>query len=72
MENLLAAGLTLLATHGYVVVFVWMFADQAALPLPSIPLLVACGVLAATGEMSLWPLIAAAGGKPRTGCSHAV
>ena len=36
MENLLAAGLTLLATHGYVVVFVWMFADQAALPLPSI------------------------------------
>ncbi len=61
MESLLAAGFTLLATHGYVIVFVWMFADQAALPLPSIPLLVACGALAATGEMNLWPLIAAAG-----------
>ncbi len=60
MENLLAAGFTLLATHGYVIVFVWMFADQAGLPLPSIPLLVACGALAAAGDLNLWLLIASA------------
>ena len=61
MENLLAVVMSLLATYGYLIVFLWMFADQAALPLPSIPLLIACGTLAATGEMGLAPLIAAAG-----------
>ncbi len=60
MENLLIEALALLASYGYIVVFVWMFADQAALPLPSIPLLITSGALAATGDMSLGPLIAVA------------
>lgn len=38
-----------LTQQGYWVIFFWMFADQAALPLPSAPLLIACGALAATG-----------------------
>ena len=38
--------------HGYAVLFVWIFAEQAALPLPSIPLLLACGALARDGRMN--------------------
>lgn len=61
MEELLSAALTLLATHGYVIIFWWMFADQAALPIPAIPLLVASGALAATGDLELVSVIVAAG-----------
>ncbi|NNL85348.1 MAG: DedA family protein, partial [Myxococcales bacterium] len=53
MEETLVVALEFLGAHGYVVVFLWMFADQAALPLPSIPLLVAAGALAATGQLDL-------------------
>jgi membrane protein DedA with SNARE-associated domain len=60
MEELLNSAFTLLATHGYLIVFLWMFADQAALPIPGIPLLVAAGALAATGDLSLSGVIAAA------------
>lgn len=31
--------------HGYAVLFFWILAEQSALPLPSIPLLLACGAL---------------------------
>jgi membrane protein DedA with SNARE-associated domain len=37
--------------HGYLLVFFWLLAEQAALPLPSIPLLLACGALARDGKM---------------------
>jgi membrane protein DedA with SNARE-associated domain len=37
--------------HGYYVLFLWIFAEQAALPVPSIPLLLACGALARDGRM---------------------
>ena len=60
MEEILNGTITLLATHGYLIIFVWMFADQAALPLPSIPLLVAAGALTATGELDLMGVLAAA------------
>lgn len=33
--------------------FFWLLAEQAALPLPSIPLLLACGALARAGKMNL-------------------
>jgi membrane protein DedA with SNARE-associated domain len=62
MEQLLATALDFLASHGYVVVFLWMFVDQAGLPVPSIPLLVAAGALSATGEIDLTGIIAAAAG----------
>jgi len=38
--------------HGYVLLFFWILAEQAALPLPSAPLLVACGALAKDGRIS--------------------
>jgi membrane protein DedA with SNARE-associated domain len=37
--------------HGYALLFVWLLAEQAALPVPSIPLLLACGALAGTGRL---------------------
>ena len=38
--------------HGYALLFFWILAEQAALPLPSAPLLLACGALASTGRLS--------------------
>jgi membrane protein DedA with SNARE-associated domain len=38
--------------HGYALLFLWVFAEQAALPLPSVPLLLACGALAHDGRMN--------------------
>ena len=40
-----------LIRHGYLLLFFWLLAEQAALPLPSIPLLLACGALARAGKM---------------------
>ncbi len=39
--------------HGYSLVFFWVLAEQAALPLPSIPLLLASGALARSGDFNL-------------------
>ena len=39
--------------YGYALLFVWLLAEQGALPLPSIPLLLACGALVRTGQMQL-------------------
>jgi membrane protein DedA with SNARE-associated domain len=39
--------------HGYALLFVWILAEQGALPLPSGPLLLACGALARDGRLSL-------------------
>lgn len=44
---------TFLTQYGYLVVFAWVLADQAALPLPSVPILVAAGALAAGGSLNL-------------------
>jgi membrane protein DedA with SNARE-associated domain/rhodanese-related sulfurtransferase len=40
--------------HGYTLVFAWVFIEQAGLPVPSAPLLLAAGALAGTHEMNLW------------------
>jgi membrane protein DedA with SNARE-associated domain len=55
--------LEFLVRHGYLLLFCWLLAEQAALPLPSIPLLLACGALARDGRMDerlilLWGLTA--------------
>ena len=42
-----------LIPHGYLLLFFWLLGEQAALPLPSIPLLLACGALARAGKMDL-------------------
>jgi membrane protein DedA with SNARE-associated domain len=38
--------------HGYAVLFFWILAEQGALPIPSLPLLMVCGALARTGHLS--------------------
>ena len=60
MEEALLTASHFLAAHGYLIVFVWVFLDQAALPLPSIPVLIAAGALVATGSLGLWEIIATA------------
>ena len=45
--------LQFLIDYGYIVLFLWVALDQAALPIPSVPLLVAAGALAGIGELSL-------------------
>jgi membrane protein DedA with SNARE-associated domain len=42
-----------LVEHGYLVLFVWVFLDQAGLPLPSAPLLLAAGAFAGLGRLDL-------------------
>lgn len=60
MEEALLSATQFLAAHGYLVIFVWVFLDQAALPMPSIPLLIAAGALVATGSLDLTSVIVTA------------
>jgi membrane protein DedA with SNARE-associated domain/rhodanese-related sulfurtransferase len=46
--------------HGYSLVFAWVFLEQAGLPIPSAPLLLAAGALSGTHGMHLWLAIALA------------
>ena len=48
---------TFLAQYGYLLLFVWVLADQAALPLPSVPILVTAGALSANGSLDLGAVI---------------
>lgn len=50
--------LQFLSRHGYAVIFAWVCAEQAGIPVPALPLLLAAGALAGMGGMN--PL--AAGG----------
>ena len=38
--------------HGYAVLFFWVLAEQGALPVPSIPLLLVCGALVKSGHLT--------------------
>ena len=42
-----------LITHGYTILFAWVLAEQAGLPLPAAPLLLAAGALGGTGHMDM-------------------
>ncbi len=42
-----------LVQHGYVVLAIWVFAEQFGFPISSIPLLLAGGALAAAGKLGL-------------------
>ena len=44
--------------HGYALLFFWILAEQAALPLPSAPLLLACGALARDGRLAPYWVVA--------------
>ncbi len=49
--------------YGYVVLFVWVMAEQLGIPVPSIPLLIAAGTISATStqaygqRMSIWLML---------------
>ena len=43
--------------HGYAVLFLWILAEQGALPIPSVPLLLVCGALARVGDLSAAPIV---------------
>jgi membrane protein DedA with SNARE-associated domain/rhodanese-related sulfurtransferase len=49
-----------LIRHGYAVVFVWVLMEQAGLPIPSAPVLLAAGALAGLHRLSLAEVIALA------------
>ena len=48
----------LFLAHAYTVLFVWGFAEQVGLPIPSAPLLMAAGTLTATHKLHLLPVLA--------------
>lgn len=43
--------------HGYLMLFVWVLVEQLGLPLPAIPMLLAAGALAGTGDLNGWAVI---------------
>jgi membrane protein DedA with SNARE-associated domain len=43
--------------HGYAVLFFWVLAEQGALPVPSIPLLLVCGALVRSGHLTGAPVL---------------
>jgi len=49
----MARTIQFLIQHGYLLLFFWVLAEQAALPLPSLPLLLACGALARIGKLDV-------------------
>ena len=51
---------TFLQSYGYWLIFAWVFADQAALPVPAIPLLIAAGAASAAGQLDLATVVAVA------------
>ena len=51
--------------HGYMLVFAWVFVEQAGLPIPSAPLLLAAGALSGTHQMNLGLAIAICGDRGR-------
>ncbi len=43
--------------HGYALVFLWVLAEQSALPVPSVPLLLAAGALVRAGKLYFLPVM---------------
>ena len=44
--------------HGYALLFLWVLAEQSAIPIPSVPLLLAAGALMRTGRLNAFFAIA--------------
>jgi len=49
----IARALAFVERHGYMLLFLWVLAEQSAIPLPSAPLLLAAGALIHTGRLHL-------------------
>lgn len=48
----MAEALDFVVRHGYLVLFLFVFAEQVGLPLPALPILLAAGALARSGELA--------------------
>lgn len=46
-----------LIQYGYILLFLWIFLDQAGLPLPSIPVLLAAGALCGNNQLDFWLVV---------------
>jgi membrane protein DedA with SNARE-associated domain len=57
----MTGAIDVLVRYGYAVVFGWVFAEQIGLPIPAVPVLLAAGALAGTGQLSLVLVLAMAG-----------
>jgi membrane protein DedA with SNARE-associated domain len=53
----IARAMAFVERHGYALLFWWVLAEQAAIPLPSAPLLLAGGALIRTGKLHALPAI---------------
>jgi membrane protein DedA with SNARE-associated domain len=47
-----------LTQHGHLVLFIWVTAEQFGAPLPAVPILIAAGVMSATGKTSVTSAVA--------------
>ncbi|HEY8966700.1 MAG TPA: VTT domain-containing protein [Candidatus Methylacidiphilales bacterium] len=50
---------TLLTDYGYLGLFVWILLEQAGLPIPAVPVLMAAGTLATSGKLAFPPALLA-------------
>ena len=55
------ASIDVLVRHGYLILFGWVFAEQIGLPIPAVPVMMAAGALAGSGQLSLAAALALAG-----------
>src|SRR5690349_17169197 len=60
MPTELSSIIEFVAKHGYVLIFAWVLAEQAALPILSLPLLLVSGALVRTGVLHPVPVLASA------------
>jgi membrane protein DedA with SNARE-associated domain len=51
------SALAFVERHGYALLFLWVLAEQGAMPLPSVPLLLAAGALIRAGKLHFLPAI---------------
>jgi membrane protein DedA with SNARE-associated domain len=57
-----AHSIDFIVRHGYALLFFWILAEQAGLPLPSLPLLLACGAMMRDGRVKLHVAVLVAAG----------
>ena len=57
-HHIITQTIAFLERHGYALLFAWVLAEQSAVPLPSIPLLLAAGALIRTGRLNPVPAVA--------------
>ena len=53
----IARALAFVERHGYALLFLWVLAEQSAIPVPSVPLLLAAGALIHSGRLLILPAI---------------